>query len=233
MIQINRTSAYIAIKNENLPVLTAAKKYGVPETTLRDRVSGRVDIDCCNMGKSPILSLDEENKLVKHLLEVAKIGYGYNRKEIVDIASDYTVTLGKRTVNKPLTLNWPELRVVKPRSLEVSRTKSASDDIVQNYFNQLEHIIDKYELQNSPHLIFNVDEKGISTNHTPSRIVAGRDFYPQSITSGKSQTKTVLGCGRASGVAIPPYFVSPGKIMIPDLLKDASPGANGTMSDSG
>jgi hypothetical protein len=29
------TSAYIAIKNENLPVLTAAKKYGVPETTLR------------------------------------------------------------------------------------------------------------------------------------------------------------------------------------------------------
>jgi hypothetical protein len=37
------TSAYIAIKKENLPVLTAAKKYGVPETTLRDRVSGRVD----------------------------------------------------------------------------------------------------------------------------------------------------------------------------------------------
>jgi hypothetical protein len=235
------TSAYIALKNENLPVLTAAKKYGVPETTLRDRVSGRVDIDCCNMGKSPILSLDEENKLVKHLLEVAKIGYGYNRKEIVDIASDYTVTLGKRTVEKPLTLNWfhgfmkrwPELRVVKPRSLEVSRAKSTSDATVQNYFNQLEHIIDKYELQNSPHLIFNVDEKGISTNHTPSHIVARRDFYPQSITTGKSKTITVLGCGSASGVAIPPYFVFPGKRMMPDLLKDASPGANGTMSDSG
>jgi hypothetical protein len=73
--------------------LTAAKKYGVPETTLRDRVSGRVDIDCCNMGKSPILSLDEENKLMKHLLEVANIGYGYNRKE-----SDYTVTLGQMSV---------------------------------------------------------------------------------------------------------------------------------------
>jgi hypothetical protein len=38
---------------------------------------------------------------MKHLLEVANIGYGYNRKE-----SDYTVTLGKRTVEKPLTLNW-------------------------------------------------------------------------------------------------------------------------------
>jgi hypothetical protein len=45
------------------------------------------------MGKSPILSLDEENKLMKHLLEVANIGYGYNRKE-----SDYTVTLGKRRI---------------------------------------------------------------------------------------------------------------------------------------
>jgi hypothetical protein len=47
--------------------LTAAKKYGVPETTLRDRVSGRVDIDCCNMGKSPILSLDEENNNKIHI----------------------------------------------------------------------------------------------------------------------------------------------------------------------
>ena len=93
------------------------------------------------------------------------------------------------------------------------------------YFNQLEHIIDKYELQNSPHLIFNVDEKGILTNHTPSRIVAGRDFYSQSITTGKSKTITVLGCGSASGVDIPPYFVFPGKRMMPDLLKGASPGA--------
>jgi hypothetical protein len=32
------------------------------------------------------------------------------------------------------------------------------------YFYQLEHIIDKYELQNSPHLIFNVTKYGgIST----------------------------------------------------------------------
>jgi hypothetical protein len=50
------------------------------------------------MGKSPILSLDEENKLMKHLLEVANIGFGYNRKE-----SDYTVTLGKRTHQ---SLSW-------------------------------------------------------------------------------------------------------------------------------
>ena len=73
----------------------------------------------------------------------------------------------------------------------------------------------------------------MSTNHTPSRIVAGRYFYPQSITTGKSKTITVLGCGSASGVAIPPYFVFLGKRMMLDLLKDASPGANGTMSDSG
>jgi hypothetical protein len=71
----------------------------------------------------------------------------------------------------------------------------------------------------------------MSTNHTPSRIVAGRYFYPQSITTGKSQAITLRGS--ASGVAIPPYFVFPGKRMMPDLLKDASPGANGTMSDLG
>jgi hypothetical protein len=61
---------------------------------------------------------------------------------------DIENSLGKRTVEKPLTLNWfhgfmkrwPELRVVKPRFLEVSRAKSTSDGTVQNYFNQFERL---------------------------------------------------------------------------------------------
>ena len=53
------------------------------------------------------------------------------RQEVCDIASDYAVKLGKRQSDKSLTLNcfrrfiksWPELRVLKPRSLEVQRAK--------------------------------------------------------------------------------------------------------------
>ena len=64
-------------------------------------------------------------------------------------------------------------------------------------------------------------------------MVAKTDFHPQAVTSGKSQTTTIIGCGSASGVAIPPFFVLAGKRMIPDLMAGTSPGAAGTMAETG
>ena len=146
--------------------------------TLRDRVLGKIDIDSSTSGRAPVLSLEEEAKLVNHLQEVAKLGYGYSRQEVVDVASDYAFELGKRSKDQPLTLNWfvkfvgrwPELRVLKPRSLDIQRAKSASSAAVDSYFVELEKILVKYDLKDKPHLIYNVDEKGITQDHKPPYI---------------------------------------------------------------
>ena len=185
--------------------------------------------------------MDEEAKIVHHLKSMASFGYGYTRQEVVDVATDYAVQLGKRTHDTPLTVDWfrrfvirwPELHVLKPRALEQQRAKSASETTVSAYFNELEDIIKKYNLHDKPHLIFNVDEKGVSQNHSPPHVVAQADFYPQAVTSGKSHTTTIIDRGSASGVAIPPFFAFAGKRMIPDLMAGASPGAAGTMTETG
>lgn len=209
--------------------------------TLRDRVLGKIDIDSSTSGRAPVLSLEEEAKLVNHLQEVAKLGYGYSRQEVVDAASDYAFELGKCSKDQPLTLNWfvkffgrwPELRVLKPRSLDIQRAKSASSAAVDSYFVELENILLKYDLKVKPHLIYNVDEKGIAQDHKPPYIVAGKDYHPQSVTAGRSKTTTILGCGSASGVAVPTYFVFAGKRMLPELMTGATPEAAETVSDSG
>ena len=56
---------------------------------------------------------------------------------------------------------------------------------------------------------------------------------PQAVTSGKSSTTTVIGCGNASGYAVPPFFIFCGKRLLPELLAGASPGVSAAMSDSG
>ena len=56
---------------------------------------------------------------------------------------------------------------------------------------------------------------------------------PSEITAGKGKTVTVLGCGSASGYAIPPYLVFAGKRLSPDLLKGAKPGFAAAMSETG
>lgn len=229
------------MKEDGLSVLKASRIYKVPENTIRDRVLGKIDPDNVVMGKVPLFEQFEESKLVDHFKTMANYGYGYTRQECVDIASDYAVELGKRLKAKPLSMKWmngflsrwPEMKVLKPRGLEHVRAKMAKESTVMNYFDQLEKCITKHGLADKPHLIFNVDEKGLSVDHRPPYIVASADHSAQAVTSGKGKTVTVLGCGSASGMAIPPYFIFPGKRMNQDLLKGASPGADGTMSETG
>ena len=233
--------AYKSVVEDRWSILKAAKQYGVPRATLQDRISGRISIDTCTVGPAPLLSCEEEAILVDHLKAMAGYGYGYTRLEVVDLATEYAIRLGKRTVKQPLTLQWfrkfqrrwPEIRVLKPRALEQCRAKAASADVVDRYFDELQKILQKYDLTNKPHRIFNVDEKGFSENHTPPSIVAAGDSVPQAVTSGKSTTTTVLGCGNAAGMSLPPFFVFAGKRMLPELLQGSAPGAVGTVSDSG
>ena len=82
--------------------------------------------------------------------------------------------------------------------------------VVLNYFEELRHTVVKYGL------IFNVDRKGISQDHTPPQLISGTLIYPPANTSGKPNTVTVLDCGSVIGAAGPPYFVFAGIRMLID-----------------
>jgi len=149
------------------------------------------------------------------------LGYGYTQQECVDVASQYAVQLGKRTPDKHLSMKWikgflsrwPEMKVTKPRALNYYRAKSATELAVSTFFEKLSECITANDLQSKPHMIYNIDEKGITVDHRPRYIVASRDHPAQAVTSGKGKTVTLIGAGSASGSAIPPYFVFPGKIL--------------------
>uniref|UniRef100_A0A8W8JBF7 HTH psq-type domain-containing protein n=1 Tax=Magallana gigas TaxID=29159 RepID=A0A8W8JBF7_MAGGI len=217
-----------------MSVKKASKIFQVPDTTLRDRVLQKVDPETAVFGKSPVLECFEEANLVQHFKTMAAYGYGYTRQECVNIAPEYAVHLGKRTMDKPFTMKWmrgflkrwPELKVLKPRGLEHARAKMASKET--GYFKNLEKTLSTHNMHDKPHLIYNVDEKGISIDHKPPSVVSDSTYCPQAVTSGRGKTITILGGGSASGVAIPPFFIFPGKRMRPELLNGASPGTSGT-----
>lgn len=63
----------------------AAREYGVPKTTLSDRVSGRV-IHGVKPGPRPYLSSKEDKELGSFLKDCAKVGYGKTRRDVLSIA---------------------------------------------------------------------------------------------------------------------------------------------------
>lgn len=60
--------------SEGTGINRAALEYGVPKSTLKDRVAGRVQHGA-KSGKTPYLSPNEEKELVDYLVTCSKIGY--------------------------------------------------------------------------------------------------------------------------------------------------------------
>ena len=69
---------------EGLGINRAALEFGVPKTTLKDRVSGRVKHGT-KSGRVPFLSYAEEEELVEYLVTCSKIGYSKTRDDVIGI----------------------------------------------------------------------------------------------------------------------------------------------------
>lgn len=234
------TAAYNAVKDRNVPVAQAAREHGVPDSTLRDRVDGRVGAQVTRSGPKPLFNKDEEKKMVDHVVGMANMGIGYTRTSVVQLATDSAKAVGKSKTT--LSMKWyysfinrwkEDIKLQTPRALDVYRAKGANPEAVRNYYNELEKIMTKYSLTEKPEKIFNIDEKGICMGHTPPKIVGGKDFQAPALTTPRGQTVTMIAASCALGNVLPPFFVFPGKRLTADLIKGGLPGTGAAMSDSG
>ena len=77
---------------EGQAVRRVALNYGIPKSTLHDKISGRVTIGG-RSGPTPYLSSEEEDELVSFLNGCSLIGYAHTQ------AKKQTVALGQRVVD--------------------------------------------------------------------------------------------------------------------------------------
>ncbi|XP_071179711.1 uncharacterized protein [Mytilus edulis] len=187
--------AYYAVIDGGIPVRTACRLYGIPRETLRDRLDGKRSIDCENIGRGTLFTKEEENKLADEVSRMAKCGYFYSCKEITDIATDYCVLMEKRTSDQHLTLKWyrgffnrwPELQMLYTKRPRKRNILAAAAENKDRFFKEFGDLLDKHDFTFKPNFVFNLHVSVIKTK--------------------ESQSIGVIGCGSASGIAIPPYFV--------------------------
>ena len=72
----------------------AAEEHGVPVSTLRDRISGRV-VHGTKPGPEPYLSNTEEAELSSFLKLCSNVGYGRARSDVMGIARSVAAEKGK------------------------------------------------------------------------------------------------------------------------------------------
>ncbi|XP_045190342.2 uncharacterized protein LOC123547372 isoform X2 [Mercenaria mercenaria] len=195
----NLLDAYKMVKESGMPLLRAAKMFGVPESTLRDRVKNRISIDVVGTYKTPILSKECEAKLTAHLVTLADMGYAYTLAEFICQASDYAIMLGKRAAKSgPLSRKWywgykgryPDCDRLKPVSVSQQKAICTSKGCIVKYYEKLNSIVRDYNLESQPENIYLMNEIEIEFNETVN----------------DCKKVTVIGAGSASGQVIPPYF---------------------------
>ena len=69
------------------------RDHGIPATTLKDRLSGRVK-ENCHPGPSRYLTENEENELSTFVKDCASIGYGKTRQEVMRIVETHAKEKG-------------------------------------------------------------------------------------------------------------------------------------------
>ena len=128
------------------------------------------------LGAENLFSEEEELSLVEHLETMAQVGYGFTNAKLKYLAGELAASFKRQATDKPLSNCWlygfltrwqHQLRSLKPRGLESSRAKFSTPEIVENYFNSLSNIMQKYGLSDKPQFIFNIDETGIQPEHRP------------------------------------------------------------------
>ena len=83
-----------AASSGNVSINKASELYGVPKTTLKDRLSGQV-AHGTKSGPKPYLYPEKEKELVDHLTKLSDMGLPNTRREVLEIAENVATAKGK------------------------------------------------------------------------------------------------------------------------------------------
>ena len=237
---VQMKAALESVIKDGLSQNRAADLHGVPRSTLKDRLSGRV-IHGTNPGPQSYLSSSEELELAALLVDAAKMGYGRTRRDVKCLIETHLQINGKKGENFTVSNGWcdrflkrhPNLSFRSSDSTAGVQMDALSKKNLESYFELLKSVYDKYDFYCHPEAIY-MDETGVPLEPCPPKVVARRGQKKvQYRTSGTKAQITVIGCGSATGQVLPPFIIFAAKQLNPFWMSDEVSGSRYAVSNKG
>lgn len=218
----SRMSDAIEAARKGMAKSKAARMYGVPRTTLVQKLKGR--------GKPPqkqkvgpvgVFSEDEEAELEKWLYRMAETGFPVTMDQLLDNVRDLITNLNRKTPFKEDRPGRKWLLLFKRRHPEItsrlaqnlSRSRATlTKESLQGWFRDIQLYLSKNNLLDvvsDPKRVFNMDESAFFLSPTPGKVLVNRNSrvtYNFSANSDRECTTVLLG-GNAAGDLVPPYAI--------------------------
>lgn len=245
-------AAHLVI-NEQWSVRQAAHEFGISKSTLarhlqHHKSSERAEFHyVAKNDVRRVFSDQDEEQLKSYLVHASQMHYGLSRKNFRALAFDFA-----QVNNKPHPEKWDiegmagknwyyefmrrhkdALSLRKPQATSLARSTSFNRHNVGTFFGKLKDVLGRYNFP--PESVYNIDETGLSTVHTPVNVIAAKGSKQVGhMTSGERGVNvTMIAAINAIGNSVPPAFVFPRVHFKENMLKGAPPASKGFAHISG
>ncbi|XP_072930580.1 uncharacterized protein [Epargyreus clarus] len=211
------------IKDKKLTYAAASREYGIPTSTLSDRVLNKTRKISSTLGRATAIPKEHEDRLANSLRVLEKWGWGLSREEVLDIAQEF---INKNCLNCPFNNGRPgadwfiafcrrhNLSIKKPQPVEYLRKKMTDPFIISEYFKLLEQTLLELNLTDDPKRVWNLDETSLCLDPTRTKVVGAKGAACTRTTYGSAKENiTVLTTVNAAGEKLDPLIVYKGKYL--------------------
>lgn len=210
-----------AVRNNEMSQRKASQAFGVPQATISDHIRGKVS-DGAVPGRAPVIPRKVEAVITEKVTKAAEMGMGMSKLQVMQNVGKVVRQLKLKT---PFKKNVPgkdwwkgfkkrndSITLRSPEKLTSIRARGLNQSSVGSYFFDLYQILEDNSLTNKPHHIWNMDEKGVSMEHNPVKVVASKSArnIPGRVANTRT-SNTIISCINAAGVSMPPLIIVKGK----------------------
>lgn len=194
----------------------AAKTFKIPKGTIINKCK---QLHIGKVGRPFVLTPDEEKAIVGHALKVSEWGFPFSRIDLQHLVCDLLNRKGQTvpqfTENMP-TLRWVtkfikrhgELSHRLSQNLKISKAELTPEEL-NRYFNSLkETLLVNEDDFIDPSRIYNYDETNLADDPGRKKFIFKRGTkYPDRVRDSTKASVSLMFCGSASGMMLPPYVV--------------------------
>ncbi|KAJ8917901.1 hypothetical protein NQ315_002593 [Exocentrus adspersus] len=198
------------------------RQYGVPKSTVQNRIKGKVADACIAMGPSPVLTLGIEKRIVAWIGDLAKCGFPIKKQELFATVQKIVKSENMETPFKngrpgqKLYTNFmrrnPQLSLKNAESLEKYRAQ-VTEEYIRAWFKDLEFFlmnIHAIDILDGPSRMLSADESGFNLCPMSGKVLGLKGADLNIVQPGNSKENlTALITFLADGALCPPLIIFP------------------------
>ncbi|XP_061607823.1 uncharacterized protein LOC133467223 isoform X2 [Phyllopteryx taeniolatus] len=206
--------ALIEVKSGRCTVRQAAKEFGVPKSSLGDRVSGRVTPGS-RSGPAQLITSSDEELLVEFSLYVSKHGFPLTKQQLVSFASSIYKRQHRRVAFSKLGQTWwlnfrkrqeKNITIQPADGVTRGRMVGVRKEALDHFFHLLSSVVEAHALGDKPQYMWNCNEMGFQLARKRVLLPNAAGLGCKS-TPGSKDYISVLACSNAAGKDVPPFIV--------------------------